>query len=136
MSQLPLVNIVESSRSNRIVELRSTTTVGRDRTNDIVLDELTVSRCHAVLFVQPEGIILIDLDSTNGTWVNGVLAPPDQAVSLTDGDTITLGRMVARYHAAATGVKALLTFSVLLTSTVPPWRVTIPRTICKPMPCR
>jgi pSer/pThr/pTyr-binding forkhead associated (FHA) protein len=106
MSQLPLVYIVESGRSERIVELRGTTTVGRDSTNDIVLEELTVSRCHVVLFVQPEGIILIDLDSTNGTWVNGIPAPPDQAVSLADGDTITLGRMVARYHAAATAVKA------------------------------
>ena len=99
MSQLPLFQIVESGRSNRIVELRGTTTVGRDRTNDIVLDELTVSRCHAVLFVQPEGIILIDLDSTNGTWVNGIPAPPDEAVPLADGDTITLGRLVAHYYA-------------------------------------
>jgi pSer/pThr/pTyr-binding forkhead associated (FHA) protein len=102
MNRLPLVHIIESDQLERIVELRGTTTVGRDSANDIVLDELTISRCHAVLFVRPEGSVLIDLDSTNGTWVNGIPAPPDQAVSLADGDTITLGRMVARYHAAAT----------------------------------
>jgi pSer/pThr/pTyr-binding forkhead associated (FHA) protein len=106
MDRLPRFHIVESSRSERIVELRGTTTIGRDSQNDIVLDELTVSRCHAVLFVQPEGSILIDLDSTNGTWLNGMLVPPDQAVPLADGDIIRLGRLVTRYHAAATGVEA------------------------------
>jgi pSer/pThr/pTyr-binding forkhead associated (FHA) protein len=99
MNRLSFFYIVESGRVERFVELSSTTTVGRDSANDIILDELTVSRCHALLLVRPEGSVLIDLDSTNGTYVNGIPAPPDKAVPLTDGDTIMLGRMVAHYYA-------------------------------------
>jgi pSer/pThr/pTyr-binding forkhead associated (FHA) protein len=99
MNRLSFFYIVESGQVERFVELRGTTTVGRDSANDIILDELTISRCHALLLVRPEGSVLIDLDSTNGTWVNGIPAPPDEAVPLTDGDTITLGRLVAHYYA-------------------------------------
>jgi pSer/pThr/pTyr-binding forkhead associated (FHA) protein len=62
-----LIYIIESGQTARIVELRGTTTLGRDSDNDIVIDELAVSRCHAVLLVRPQGIVLIDLDSTNST---------------------------------------------------------------------
>lgn len=103
MSRLPLIHIIESGGTQRIVELDGTTTVGRHRENDVVLDEQTVSRCHAVLLVGPEGTLLMDLDSTHGTWVNGSPALPDEAVLLVDGDIITLGRMVAHYHAARSG---------------------------------
>jgi pSer/pThr/pTyr-binding forkhead associated (FHA) protein len=65
-----------------------------------MLDELTVSRCHAVLFVQPEGIILMDLGSTNGTWVNGVPVAPDAPLRLVDGDVTWLGQVVVRYAGA------------------------------------
>jgi pSer/pThr/pTyr-binding forkhead associated (FHA) protein len=79
-----------------LVELRSTTTVGRDSANDIMQDELTVSRCQAVLFVQPEDIILRELGSTNGTWVNGVPVARDAPLCLFDGDVIWLGQLVVR----------------------------------------
>jgi pSer/pThr/pTyr-binding forkhead associated (FHA) protein len=55
-----------------------------------------------VLFVQPEGIVLMDLDSTNGTWVNGVPVAPDAPVRLVDGDVIWLGQIVVRYAGAPT----------------------------------
>jgi hypothetical protein len=35
--------------------------------NTIVLDDETISQCHVLLLVQPEGVLLLDLDSTNGT---------------------------------------------------------------------
>jgi len=41
----------------------------------------------------------MDLGSTNGTFVNDVQAPPDESVRLADGDVITLGQVVLRYHA-------------------------------------
>jgi pSer/pThr/pTyr-binding forkhead associated (FHA) protein len=66
MNQSPLIHIIESGQTARIVELRGATTLGRDNDNDIVIDELTISRCHAVLLVRPQGIVLVDLDSTNG----------------------------------------------------------------------
>jgi DNA-binding NtrC family response regulator len=45
--------------------------VGSEASNDLVLTDPTVSRHHFVLHVQPDGVVLRDLDSTNGTTVAG-----------------------------------------------------------------
>ena len=46
--------------------------LGRAPDNDICLDNDSVSGCHAELYHLPDGAFQIcDLDSTNGTWVNG-----------------------------------------------------------------
>lgn len=47
--------------------------IGRAPDNDIqIADELSaVSRYHAIIRNTPEGIVIRDIDSTNGTWVNG-----------------------------------------------------------------
>jgi pSer/pThr/pTyr-binding forkhead associated (FHA) protein len=54
------------------------------------VDEATPSLYQALLLAEPRGIIVIDLDSTNGTFVNGTLVPPDSPVPLKDGDPIVL----------------------------------------------
>jgi pSer/pThr/pTyr-binding forkhead associated (FHA) protein len=100
MSALPRFQITEAGRPERTVELAGTATIGRDSDNDIVLGEITVSRCHALLLTDAAGTALIDLDSTNGTFVNGVLARPDEQVWLKDGDVIALGGVVLRYTAS------------------------------------
>ena len=51
-----------------------------------MLAEASVSRRHALLIADPGDSTVIDLDSTNGTFVNGVQAPPDEAVRIVDGD--------------------------------------------------
>lgn len=45
--------------------------LGRERDNEIVIDSPLVSRHHALVNVTPAGVALRDLESTNGTWVNG-----------------------------------------------------------------
>jgi pSer/pThr/pTyr-binding forkhead associated (FHA) protein len=62
-----------------------------------VLAAATVSRQHALLLRDAAGMLLTDLESTNGTLVNGVLAQPDQPVRLADGDTVRFGPVVARH---------------------------------------
>jgi pSer/pThr/pTyr-binding forkhead associated (FHA) protein len=42
--------ISEAGHLDRCIALRDTTTIGRDNENDIVLESITVSRCHAMLF--------------------------------------------------------------------------------------
>ena len=46
-------------------------TIGRGAGSDVVLDDLDVSRRHAVVTVGPDGVSIADLTSTNGTLVDG-----------------------------------------------------------------
>jgi pilus assembly protein CpaF len=46
-------------------------TVGRVQGNDIVLPKRNVSKQHARLMLSDSQAVVVDLDSTNGTWVNG-----------------------------------------------------------------
>jgi hypothetical protein len=55
-------------------------------------DDPGVSRRHALLIQQPDGgLLLRDLNSANGTLLNGTDILPDTEVPLQDGDTIGLG---------------------------------------------
>ena len=47
--------------------------VGRASSNDLVLDDGLASRRHAVLLLEPDGVVLVDHNSSNGTWVNDEL---------------------------------------------------------------
>ena len=63
--------------------------LGRDPAADILIDHSTVSRRHASITVTEQGATLEDLDSKNGTFVDGArLTAP---VPLTHGATFTLG---------------------------------------------
>lgn len=67
--------------------------IGRELTNEIVINDPEVSRRHARVMVQGANYILEDLGSTNGTSVNGlILAGP---YLLKPGDTIVLGEQVS-----------------------------------------
>jgi diguanylate cyclase (GGDEF)-like protein len=61
---------VQSELGRRHVLDRPVTTIGRGRDNDIVLPSDCVSRRHVRLEHRPEGLFLLDLESTNGTYVN------------------------------------------------------------------
>jgi hypothetical protein len=66
------------------------TTIGRSPDNDIFLDDVTVSRKHAVL-VQSDGEFRIeDLGSLNGTFVNRRRI--DSATRLQSGDEVQIGK--------------------------------------------
>lgn len=64
-------------------------TLGRSADCEVIIVERKVSRRHAEIRRQEEGFILRDLDSTNGTWLNGQrLSAP---ALLQDGDVIAIG---------------------------------------------
>ncbi len=66
--------------------------LGRDLANDIAISDPEVSRRHARLLMQEDNVIIEDLGSTNGTFLNGQrIASPQQ---LRAGDVIILGENI------------------------------------------
>lgn len=65
------------------------TTIGRDTESDIFLDDITVSRNHAVLIRQDDGYVVQDQGSLNGTYVNNVRV---ETQKLSDGDQLQVGK--------------------------------------------
>jgi pSer/pThr/pTyr-binding forkhead associated (FHA) protein len=68
--------------------------LGRSTSADIVLEHATVSRRHAVIAEEGEGVVLLDDRSRNGVLLNG---EPVSRAPLSDGDVIQLGSVVMRY---------------------------------------
>jgi hypothetical protein len=71
--------------------------VGAAPACDLALSDPTVSRLHCEIHVQAHGFRVIDLDSTNGTYVNGVRI---HDAELGAGSTLALGSTVARLELA------------------------------------
>jgi hypothetical protein len=63
--------------------------VGRDPECDIFLNDVTVSRQHALLSVSPDGVVVEDKGSLNGTYVNDILVDKTR---LRNGDALQIGR--------------------------------------------
>ncbi|WP_192886833.1 ATP-binding cassette domain-containing protein [Mycobacterium sp. MFM001] len=63
-------------------------TIGRAKTNNIVVNDALASRVHAVLVSTPAGLEIRDNHSSNGTFVNGT---PITCTLLRDGDVVTVG---------------------------------------------
>jgi len=66
--------------------------ISRDPLNEIVIDHPTVSEQHAVLLRTGGSYSLKDLNSTNGTQVNGDFASDAE---LKDGDSVRFGSVIA-----------------------------------------
>jgi DNA-binding winged helix-turn-helix (wHTH) protein len=74
--------------------------VGRDRDCAVRIDSATISRRHARIVVAGTESTLEDLDSKNGTFVNGQRV--DHAVVLKDNDAIQLGSVAVTYRVTET----------------------------------
>ncbi|MCA9113775.1 MAG: FHA domain-containing protein [Planctomycetaceae bacterium] len=89
------VQVIEGLERGRTYEdLPCPLTIGREDDNTIRLNDERVSRFHAKLQEDGGRIILTDLDSTNGTRVNG---HPVQMRVLQPGDQLTIGRCLLIY---------------------------------------
>lgn len=65
--------------------------VGRAETSAIRVVERSVSRAHAVVSVDDGAWSIVDLDSDNGTGVNGMMLVPGEARPFRSGDILHLG---------------------------------------------
>ena len=85
---LDLVGCVHEITSRRV-------NIGRTRDNDLRIVDPTVSRLHAMLTVRNGEAMLVDANSRNGIFVNGIQV---RYARLDDGDLVTFGTVRFRYR--------------------------------------
>lgn len=80
-------------------------TIGRAKGSDIMLPRNNISKRHARLVDKDDKVVLVDLRSTNGTYVNGrrITAPE----IITPADKIYIGDFIIRVEAAAVAAPAM-----------------------------
>ena len=73
--------------------------IGKHREEaDLVLEDGSVSRLHARIYRQGDYIYLEDLNSTNGTFKNGLRLQPYEKRRLEEGDEIRFGNLLFIYR--------------------------------------
>lgn len=80
------------------IEENKQLTIGRNNSNDIVIDNLAVSGSHAKIFHHEKGLVLADLKSKNGTFVNQKRVKNHL---LKNKDVITIGKHILVYYDVA-----------------------------------
>lgn len=74
-------------------------TIGKKKGEvDLVLEDFAVSRMHARISKEEDGLYLEDLNSTNGTYKNGLRMQPYERRKLEEGDEIKMGKVVLIYR--------------------------------------
>ncbi|MBO7531561.1 MAG: FHA domain-containing protein, partial [Lachnospiraceae bacterium] len=80
----------ESGECLRILNGESIVIGKKGEDADLVIDEKEISRMHARIFLKDEDYYIEDLNSTNGTFKNGVRLKPYEQKKLSKGDEIKL----------------------------------------------
>jgi pSer/pThr/pTyr-binding forkhead associated (FHA) protein len=89
----------ESGRHVVVAISREWTRIGRSMAADLRFDDATVSRRHALVVNQAEGVRVLDDRSLNGIYVNGRRV---EWSPLADGDEVAIGRHTLFYMDTAT----------------------------------
>lgn len=93
--RLGVLTILKGEKAGYSFNLdKQKTSIGRSDENDLVLADRRASRFHAEIERRPEGYVIRDLGSTNGTMVRGRRV---QERLLEDGDTLTMGETEMRF---------------------------------------
>lgn len=82
--------------TNRDYGIQGKMTLGRGKQCDFVVPYKLLSREHALLTVDEHGLLLTDLDSSNGSYVNGKRVKQSR---LNDGDTVSFAKLVFKVKA-------------------------------------
>jgi pSer/pThr/pTyr-binding forkhead associated (FHA) protein len=93
-----LLEIVEGPRAGEQFQLTRSLEIGRDPSCDVTLDDDHVSRRHVRIAPGSNGPVVEDLDSRNGTFVNGHQL--HGAVRLHPGDQVVVGVSVLELRTA------------------------------------
>lgn len=109
-SENPIITVIEGKYANEYwVMDKESVTLGRDDICDIVLPERQVSRQHIKIFMRDNAFFIEDLESRNGTWVNGQRL--EGVHELFDGDEIHVA-LAIRLRFVGSGATAPLPFEL------------------------
>lgn len=90
--------VIHGAELGRKYELnREATVIGRSSKSDIQIDQESISRAHAKLSGKGRNILIADLGSTNGTFVNDDSV--EGSYQLRNGDLIKIGRTIFKFIA-------------------------------------
>lgn len=90
--QIYLVTNLADGKTQILLQPQCIWSIGRDRQLSIPIADRRLSRRHAVIqYVKNQGFFLIDLDSTNGSFING--EPVHGRMPLRDGDRVRLSSL-------------------------------------------
>ena len=92
-SALVVIHGVELGRKYDLLDRKLV--IGRSSKADIQIDQESVSRNHARITSEGGAVMVEDLDSTNGTWVNDEQI--DGAFRLRNGDLLKIGRTIFKF---------------------------------------
>lgn len=96
----PALEVLDAGQSSlavgSMVELLDYTTVGRARDNAFVIDDAYASQHHAELVFDDRSWWLVNLGSTNGSFVNGKQI--EDRARLSNGDVVQFGGVHLRVH--------------------------------------
>lgn len=85
----PSALLIDRLVGNQHALTRDITSIGRSPSSDLRLDDRSISRQHAAIYYLHQTFYLEDLDSLNGTCLNGV--PIKERVQIKAGDEIRFG---------------------------------------------
>ena len=89
--------VTEGAEHGRIIELGSEpVTIGRTLPCEIVLRDVELSRAHCQVQLRPDGVVVTDLGSTNGTFADGRRV--GGTATLRDGGYLQIGRHLLKYE--------------------------------------
>ena len=106
----PILTVIEGKYNNQYWVLdKPEMTLGRDEVCDIVVPERQISRQHLRLYKDEDRFYLEDLESKNGTWINGQRLQGDHEIF--DGDEIHIA-LAIRLRFIGSGATAPLPFEL------------------------
>jgi pSer/pThr/pTyr-binding forkhead associated (FHA) protein len=80
--------VPEETPTTKLRLKKAVNVAGRENGSDLLIENFQVSRRHCLLEVTENGVMVKDLDSTNGTFINGA---PAKEGYLNEGDRLSLG---------------------------------------------
>jgi class 3 adenylate cyclase len=95
-----LVEVKQPERAPLLIVVREQVELGRE-CDGLLLSDPRVSRRHAALAIDPHGLVVVDLGSTNGTTVNGT--PASAPTRVGPNDVVVLGSTEVRIVQPAFG---------------------------------